>query len=267
MIDSGKRNLLGVLVDVIDYDAATARVIDAAQTATPLALTALAVHGLMEAVDDPEFRHRINHLDIVTPDGQPVRWSLDRLHAAALDDRCYGPTLMRHVCAAAAVAGVPIHLYGSTAEVLAGLAVRLREDHPGLVIAGTAPSRFATVDGDALDVIAAQIVASGARIVFVGLGCPRQEIFAYEMRDRLGIPVLAVGAAFEYHAGLRREPPAWVQRAGLQWLWRLAGDPRRLWRRYARTNPRFVVGILRQRFGRSVSVDSARPPAHEIGHA
>jgi exopolysaccharide biosynthesis WecB/TagA/CpsF family protein len=268
VIDRGKQNLLGVLIDAIDYDAAVARIIDGAAEGRPVGVSALAVHGVMEAVADSELRHRINHLELVTPDGQPVRWALNLLHRARLSDRCYGPTLTLRVCEAAARDGLPVYLYGSRPDVLERLATGLTERHPGLVIAGSSPSVFGQVPSSELDEIAARITASGARIVFAGLGCPRQEVFVYEMRDRLQLPVVAVGAAFEYHAGLRKEPPAWVQRAGLQWLWRLARDPRRLWKRYARTNPAYVARVALQRVGWSHPDPSdATAPTSELGYA
>lgn len=264
----GKQNLLGVLVDAVDYDAATAAVIDAAERRVPFGVTALAVHGVMEGVRDPELRYRLNDLDLVTADGQPVRWALNALHGVGLDDRCYGPTLMLDVCAAAATRGLPVYFYGSRPEILADLRDNLVDRFPGLVVAGTAPSRFDRVSSAVLDRIAADIRASGAAIVFAGLGCPRQEVFVYEMRERLGMPVLAVGAAFDYHAGARREPSDLVQRWGLQWLWRLVAEPRRMWRRYLGTNPAFIVGVVRQRLGGSVSdPDPGRAPAGELGHA
>lgn len=268
MIDAGKRNLLGVLVDVVDYEAATTRIIDAAVARRPYGASALAVHGVMEGVADPDLRYRLNHLDLVTPDGQAVRWGLNLLHGTNLADRCYGPTLMLEVCRAAVGADLPVFLYGSTAEVLERLAVRLPDLVPGVQVAGTAPSRFARVPPDELDRIGASIVASGARITFVGLGCPRQEVFAYEMRRRVAAPVVAVGAAFDYHAGLLVEPPAWVQRRGLQWAWRLKEEPGRLWRRYASTNPRYLAGLAAQRLRLwRPRPDGVAPPSGEVGHA
>lgn len=268
MIDRGKQNLLGVLVDAIDYDAAVARIIAGAVEGRPVGVSALAVHGVMEAVADPELRHRINHLELVTPDGQPVRWALNLLHRSGLVDRCYGPTLTLRVCEAAAREGLPVFLYGSSAAVLERLSAGLRDRHPGLVVAGSTPSVFGRVSSAELDSIAARITASGARIVFAGLGCPRQEVFAYEMRERLQLPVLAVGAAFDYHAGLRKEPPAWVQRAGLQWLWRLAEEPGRLWKRYALTNPAYVVRVGLQRLGWwHPDPSDVTAPTSELGYA
>lgn len=267
MIDRGKQNLLGVLIDAVDYDAAVRRIVDGAVAGRPVGVSALAVHGVMEAVADPELRYRINNLDLVTPDGQPVRWALNLLHQTQLSDRCYGPTLTLRVCEEAARKGLPVFFYGSRQEVLDRLADRLVARHPDLLIAGMAPSTFGRVSPAELDEIAARITASGARIVFAGLGCPRQEVFAYEMRERLGLPVLAVGAAFDYHAGLRKEPPSWVQRAGLQWLWRLAEDPRRLWRRYARTNPAFVLRVAAQRLGWRPDPAAAVEPTVELGYS
>jgi N-acetylglucosaminyldiphosphoundecaprenol N-acetyl-beta-D-mannosaminyltransferase len=267
VIDAGKHNLIGVLVDGVDYDSAVERILGAARSRRPYGVTALAVHGLVEATRDPELRYRINHLELVTPDGQPVRWALNGLHDLGLGERCYGPTLMLRLCEAAVPADLPVFLYGSEAHVLEALAERLLESFPGLRIAGTAPSRFTTVSSSTLDEIAEAIRSSGAAITFVGIGCPRQEVFVYEMRHRLSMPVVAVGAAFEYHAGLTVEPPAWVQRAGLQWLWRLASDPRRLWRRYLSTNPAFVLGALRQRWSAPPDPHDAVAPTTDVGCA
>jgi exopolysaccharide biosynthesis WecB/TagA/CpsF family protein len=264
----GKRNVCGVLVDAVDYEGATARIVDAARTGAPLAVTALAVHGLIEATGDAELRYRVNHLDLVTPDGQPVRWAINLLHRARLDDRVYGPNLMLQVCEAAAREHLPVYLYGSRDEVLAPLASNLCDRFPGLEVAGREPSKFGTVDAAGQQVIADRIRASGAKVVFVGLGCPRQEVFAYEYRDLLSMPVIAVGAAFDYHAGLLREPPKLVQRYGLQWAWRLAAEPRRLWRRYLSTNPRYVALVTAQLL-RLWSPDpaSAKRPSRLLGHA
>lgn len=248
MIDRGPHNIAGVRIDAVDTEAATQRVIDAAHGHRGFAATALAVHGVMEAVADPVYRHRINDLDLVTADGQAVRWGLNLLHATGLPDRCYGPTVMLQVCARAEVDGLSVFLYGSTPATLVALEANLRARFPGLEVAGVAPSRFEEVSATELDRIADAIAGAGPRLVFVGLGCPRQEVFVHEMRSRLPMPLVAVGAAFDYHAGTLREPPQFVQRVGLQWLWRLCAEPGRLWRRYARTNPAYLWAIVRQRW-------------------
>ena len=245
-----KRNLLGIMVDATTYDDVIDRVFDAATTATGLSVSATAVHGVMEGVHDPEHAARLNAFDILTPDGQPVRWALNWLHKTGLKDRVYGPELMLRCCARAAELGFPIYLYGSTYETLKPLQENLEARFPGLKVAGVSQSRFGTIGPDAQEEIASQIRASGAKIVFVGLGCPRQEIFTWAMRDQISLPMLAVGAAFDFHAGLAKEPPAWMQRWGLQWLHRLIGNPRRLWRRYLLLNPEYVWRVVRQKVGR-----------------
>jgi N-acetylglucosaminyldiphosphoundecaprenol N-acetyl-beta-D-mannosaminyltransferase len=247
MIDLGKRNVMGIMIDAVDYEAATARIIAAAKERRPYAVSALAVHGVMTGARDDVHSYRLNRFDLVTPDGMPVRWALNALHGTKLPDRVYGPTLMLHVCRAAAAEGLGVFLYGSRPAVLERLAPALEERVPGLVVAGTQPSRFRRTTAEEKQQIAEAIRASGARVVFVGLGCPRQEIFAYEYRDALSVPVVAVGAAFDYHAGALREPPAFVQRAGMQWLYRLGQDPRRLWRRYTIGNVGYVAGVTAQK--------------------
>jgi exopolysaccharide biosynthesis WecB/TagA/CpsF family protein len=246
MIDEGKRSVLGILVDVADYEAATDRVLAAARERTPLALTALAVHGVMTGVRDPALGARLNAFDLVTPDGQPVRWALNLLHRAGLRDRVYGPTLTLRVLAGCADAGLPVYLYGSTEATLDRLVPALTAKFPALKIAGAEPSKFRPAEPGEAEQIAERVRAAGARVVLVGLGCPRQEVFAYAMRPLLDMPLLAVGAAFDYHAGLLRRPPAWMQRYGLEWLWRLGLEPRRLWRRYVLLNPAYLARLAAQ---------------------
>lgn len=263
-----KRSVLGIGIDATTYDEAAENVLRAAHEGRRFTVSALAVHGVITGVQDREHRTRLNRLDLVTPDGQPVRWALWLLHGVRLPDRVYGPTLTLHVCERAARQGVAVYFYGSTQDVLDRLVPNLQARFPGLQVAGSTPSRFRTVDPDEKAAIADEILASGAGIVFVGLGCPRQEVFAYEFGDLLQRPVLAVGAAFDYHAGVRREPPAWMQRSGLQWLHRLAQEPGRLWRRYLATNTLYVVLVALQRLGiwrpsPGVAVDEVS----EVGYA
>jgi exopolysaccharide biosynthesis WecB/TagA/CpsF family protein len=242
-----KGNVLGVLVDATSYDKATEAVLGAARDSRPFALTALAVHGVMTGVQDRAHGARLNSFDLVTPDGQPVRWALNTLHGAGLTDRVYGPSLTLRVLAGAAAEGLPVYLYGSTDETLDRLVPRLQEMFPALKIAGREPSKFrAVAPGEDVE-IAERIKASGARIVLVGLGCPRQEIFTYAMRPLLPMPLLAVGAAFDYHAGQLRRPPEWMQRRGLEWLWRLGLEPGRLWKRYLILNPAYLARLSAQK--------------------
>jgi len=265
MIDRGKRNILGVQVDAIDYEAAVERIAQAAHASQPMAISALAVHGVMTGALDAVHRYRLNHFDLLTPDGQPVRWALNWLHKAGLPDRVYGPTLTIKVCERAARDGLPIYLYGSKPDVIQRFAVRLTARFPGLQIAGIQPSRFRQVTPDEKAEIVQTIRDSDARIVFVGLGCPRQEVWAYEYRDALSMPVLAVGAAFDFHAGTLAQAPPRLQRLGLEWLFRLVKEPRRLWRRYVILNPLYLSMLFLQATGlRRYDSGTGVPPAEEL---
>lgn len=244
--DEGKRTLLGVRVSVCDYEGATARILEAAREPRSFAVSCAAVHGIMVGALDPVHRYRLNHFDMVTPDGQPVRWGLDLLHRTRLKDRVYGPTLSLHVAEAAAAEGLPVYLYGSESHVVEALARELAKRFPGLVIAGSEPSRFAKAGPGEWDGIATRIRDSGARICFVGLGCPRQELWVWALSDRLGMPTLCVGATFDYHAGLKQDAPMWMQSFGVHWLWRLAHEPSRLWKRYLFLNPAYIFLMAAQ---------------------
>ncbi len=258
-VDRGKVDVIGVQIDVVDYAGAVARIIDAATERRAMKVSALAVHGVMTGVDEPEHLARLNRFDLVTPDGQPVRWAMNWLHGCGLRDRVYGPNLTLDVCRAAVEEDLSVYFYGTTSDTLALLEGRLPTLVPGIRIAGTTPSTFGRSTPEQLDVAAAAVRDSGASICFVGLGCPRQEVFVYENADRLGMPAIAVGAAFDFHAGIMPEPPQWIQRAGLQWLQRLMRSPRRLWRRYVILNPRYAARVIAQRFGRR-RVQSEREP-------
>jgi exopolysaccharide biosynthesis WecB/TagA/CpsF family protein len=264
LIEHGKKSVLGVLVDSIDYDAAVDRILHAARERRPLACSALAVHGLMTGVLDDVHRYRLNHLDLVVPDGQPVRWALNWLHRVGLSDRVYGPELTLRLCAAAADRQLPTYFYGSREAVVRELAQRLRRRFPHLCIAGAEAGRFRALTREESDQLGERIRASGAAMTFVGLGCPRQEVFAYEWRERLGMPIIAVGAAFDFHAGRLRHAPRPLQRAGLEWAFRLALEPRRLWRRYLLLNPTFAA-LLTLELTRLKRFDdgSARRPSGE----
>ncbi len=267
MIDRGKRNLLGVNVNVIDYEGALARILDAAKNRQPLAVTATAVHGLMEGATDDEHRYRLNQLELVVPDGQPVRWALNLFHHAGLPDRVYGPNLMLKTCELAADNNLGVYLLGGTDELLTKLSDRLTEQFPSLEIARARPSRFRTLDTAEKQELIDDINISGASVLFVGLGCPRQEIWAYEFKDHINMPVLAVGAAFNFHAGELDQAPPTLQRHGLEWAYRLAKEPARLWRRYLVLNPYYLGLIAAQRLGlrkRRFDPASAVEPTGEI---
>jgi N-acetylglucosaminyldiphosphoundecaprenol N-acetyl-beta-D-mannosaminyltransferase len=239
--------ILGIPLALTDY-AAVIEWIDAMIASRSRgSLSAAAVHLVMLAQEDAAVRQAVLDATLVVPDGQPLVWALRALgHGAAT--RVYGPELMARYCAHAARTGTPAFLYGGRSESgLVELAVRLRTRFPGLELVGghSPPFREPTAQED--EQTAARIDASGAQVVWVGTGQPRQEQWMARMRPRLAAPMLiAVGAAFDFHAGLVPQAPAWMGQRGLEWTYRLAREPRRLWRRYARYNPRFVAGFARQ---------------------
>jgi N-acetylglucosaminyldiphosphoundecaprenol N-acetyl-beta-D-mannosaminyltransferase len=206
-----------------------------------------AVHTVMACQEDPDLRAAVLAGDLTVPDGQPLVWAMNAL-GHDLSHRVYGPELMNRYCARSAETGVRVYLYGGRNQgALVQLALNLRNRHPGLKIVGGYSPPFRALDAEEEDAIAEEINRSGADVVWVGIGVPKQEKWMAQMRDRLDAPLLiGVGAAFDFHAELIRQAPDWMQRAGLEWLFRLASEPRRLWRRYLRYNPLFVTGFTRQ---------------------
>jgi len=210
-------------------------------------LTAAAVNLVMSAHDDAATMKALLGASLAVPDGQPLVWAL-RLLGHGRATRVYGPDLMERWCARAAVTGTPTYLYGGRSEqALELLSGRLRERFPGLRIVGGWSPPFRPLSEREREEVAARIDDSGAQVVWVGTGQPKQELWMSEMRPLLRAPLLVgVGAAFDFHAGIVSQAPAWMQRNGLEWLYRLSREPRRLWRRYASQNPRFVAGFARQ---------------------
>ncbi|NQU09477.1 WecB/TagA/CpsF family glycosyltransferase [bacterium] len=232
-------------IHATSYPAATDAILGWARAAQSRVVIIANVHVVMEAHDRPAFREAVNGADLVTPDGMPLVWMLRRLGFPD-QQRVYGPDLTLHVCAAAARNDVPVGFYGGTDQVLGVLCDRLVGRFPGLRIVYRSAPPFRPLTPAEDRAVVDAINQSGARLVFVGLGCPKQEQWVADHRDRVQAVMLAVGAAFDFHAGRVRQAPAWVQRAGLEWLFRLLMEPRRLWRRYLQHNPRFAVLALRQ---------------------
>jgi len=246
LVPPQKKSVLGVGVSPVDYKAAVDFVMTAARRGCGVSVAAIAVHGVTTAVFDPVHRFRMNSFDLAVPDGQPIRWALNLLHRTSLQSRVYGPQLTVEICRAAEREDTPVYFYGSDQPVLADLERNLRARFPRLPIAGMEPGQYRRIAPHEKRELIARVRNSGARILFVGLGCPRQEVFAYEYRDDLSMPVLAVGAAFPFLAGRLRQAPRWMQNAGLEWLFRLGCEPRRLWRRYLLFNPAYVFFLTMQ---------------------
>ena len=207
------------------------------------------VHGVITAFRRPAVRAALNSADIATPDGMPIVWAL-RSFGAKKQARVYGPTLMLKLCEQAARLGQRLFLYGAREDTLDALCERLKDRFPALIIAGShsPPFRPLTRAEDAQ--CTQMILQSDADIVFVGISTPKQEHWMAEHRDRLaGVIMVGVGAAFDFHAGRLKQAPQWMQRAGLEWFFRLLMEPRRLWRRYILETPLFLPLWALQRAG------------------
>ncbi|GGG86040.1 WecB/TagA/CpsF family glycosyltransferase [Edaphobacter dinghuensis] len=264
MLNLGKKNVLGILIDAVDYEAVISFVFECARQKRGAMISALAVHGVMTGVLDPEHKFRLNRFDLLVPDGQPVRWVMNWLYGTKLLDRVYGPELMRKICERATSEGTSIYLYGSTKLVVTSLAESLARMFPEINIVGSEPSAFRKLNPDEKASLQQRIQSSGASIIFVGLGCPRQEIFTYELGGTLSAPVLAVGAAFPLLAGILPQAPPWMQRFGLEWLFRLLAEPRRLWRRYLYLNPAYLILVALQGFGVRRFSSQGSPPVNDV---
>lgn len=245
------RYILGMRADPTSYQDSATRVLSWAEGAESRYVCVANVHVTMECYDSADYRAIINAADLVTPDGMPLVWAL-RLFGAHNATQVRGPTLIVHLLERAASAGVAVGFYGGTPTVLPLLESVCRKRFPGLEIAYAyaPPFRPATASEDAETV--REINSSGAGILFVGLGCPKQERWMASHRGHVNAVMLGVGAAFDFLAGVKPEAPVWMQRAGLEWCFRLASEPRRLWKRYALHNPRFVALLIGQ-YVRSVT--------------
>ena len=239
--------VLGAQIDALSWDDAMSRLLGWAYARESHYVTICNVHVVVSASRDAAYREIINGSDMATPDGAPVAWMLRRQGFAG-QPRISGPDLMWALCERAEAEYIPIYCYGSTDSTLALLEDRLRAAFPGLrVMMESPPFRALTPEEDVAAVD--RINTSGAGIVFVGLGCPKQERWMAEHRGRIDAVMIGVGAAFDFHAGTVQRAPAWMRDNGLEWLHRLLSEPGRLWKRYLVTNTLFIVGAARQLFG------------------
>ena len=263
MINLGRFPILGVKVSAVDIDYAVDRIIQCAKESKALSVSALAVHGVMTGAFDSVHRRRLNGIELVVPDGQPVRWALSWIHGINLSDRIRGSDLTFSVLKEASRQGLSVYFYGSTEECLRLITKEFKKSLPEIKIAGFEPSKFRRISQSEKEEVASRIKNSGAKIVFVGLGCPRQEVWVYEYRNYLSMPLIAVGAAFDFQSGLLRQAPHWMQVMGLGWLHRLMQEPKRLWKRYMVMNPQYVVLVLlealRLRKTESLTPDGTEP--------
>lgn len=237
--------VLGTWIDAVGWDEAVEQVVSWGNSRASRYVCVCNVHSVVTATGDAEFRHALGAADMATCDGAPIAWTLRRL-GFPKQERIAGPDLMWRYLRRAEALGHRVYLYGSTDQTLRKLRDRCALEFPRMLVAGTHAPRFGhcSLADDEADIAA--INASGANVVFVGLGCPKQEKWMAAHRERIHAVMVGVGAAFDYHAGTQRRAPVWMQDHGLEWLYRLAAEPRRLMRRYLVTNTLFVVRISLQ---------------------
>jgi len=239
------RRVLGQRVDAVDYARAGEAILALAEARAGGMVCASTVHMVMEGHDDPRFRALVNAADLITPDGMPLVWML-RAQGVPGAPRVYGPDLMPFVCAGAAQRGIPVGFDGSSPAVQDALAAALLARHPALRIGCRWSPPYAPLASEQDARVVEAIEDSGIGVLFGGLGCPKLERWMAAHREQLSCVLVGVGAGFDFVAGRKRQAPAWLQRLGLEWAFRLACEPRRLWRRYARHNPRFAALALAQ---------------------
>jgi N-acetylglucosaminyldiphosphoundecaprenol N-acetyl-beta-D-mannosaminyltransferase len=239
--------VLGIPLALTDYDRTLDWIDRSVASGTRGYVCVAAVHTVMESQEDAELRDAVLGSSLTVPDGQPLVWAMNAL-GHDLSSRVYGPDLMDRACARAARTGQRFYLYGGRNQgALVQLALNVRQRHPGLKIVGGYSPPYRGLTPVERAAIVREIDQSRADVVWVGIGVPKQEKWMATMRPLLSAPVLiGVGAAFDFHAGLVPQAPSWMQETGLEWTYRLAHEPRRLWRRYARYNPRFIAGFAGQ---------------------
>jgi N-acetylglucosaminyldiphosphoundecaprenol N-acetyl-beta-D-mannosaminyltransferase len=239
------RHVLGMRVDGTNYRETAESITELVSAGDGGAVYVSTVHMVMEAFDDPEFQRIVNSAERVTPDGVPLVWAL-RLLGVENAERVYGPSLLPTVCEHARERELSVGFYGGGQEVLDELVRRIWRRFPGLNISFAFAPPFRAISAEEDQKVIESIEASETNILFVGLGCPKQERWIAEHRNSLSCVMVGVGAAFDFNAGSKEQAPAWMQVLGLEWLFRLCCEPRRLWRRYLYHNPRFLFHFVRQ---------------------
>lgn len=242
-----RREILGLPIAMTDYEQAMDAMDGMIATRTPGYVCALATHAVSLSRDDTELREAIRASTLALPDGVPLVWAANLL-GEHLPHRVYGPELMRRYSDRCAEQGHRVWLYGGRDQgSLVQLALNLRRMHPGLRIVGGQSPPFRALSAGEEDAIAQQIDGAKPDVLWVGIGAPKQEKWMARMRDRVEVPVMGgVGAAFDFHAGRVSQAPHWMQERGVEWIYRIAQEPRRLLPRYLFHNPRFLTALLGQ---------------------
>ncbi len=246
------REILGVKIAVTTYQDLVAQSIVWAKRRESRTVCFANVHVLMEAFDDPSLRDQLNAADIVNPDGMPLVWSLRALGVSSAT-RVYGPDATEMLLQAAQDSGIPVAFYGGSRATLEMLLLEVHRRYPQLEVACAISPPFRALDNVEDQTITEHIKESGAGMLFVGLGCPKQERWIMAHHGQIPAVMFGVGAAFDFLAGSKPQAPRWMMRNGLEWAFRLASEPRRLAVRYLKHNPRFVLLSFHQLIKRRVS--------------
>lgn len=239
------RPILEAFIEALTWDEAVSRIVRWGAARESRYVCVCNVHSVVTTTQDIEFKVAVNNADMATPDGAPVAWALRRLGHPG-QERINGPDLMMKYLSEAERRGQVVFFYGSTEATLAQLRAALLRRFPKLRIGGVCAPPFHPLSKEEDDRIVRLINESGAQVVFVGLGCPKQEKWMAAHRGRIRAVMIGVGAAFDYHSGVVKRAPLWWQQHGLEWLYRLGSEPRRLFKRYLVTNTLFIFGFLRQ---------------------
>lgn len=238
-------HFLPIRVDNTNYDDATNRILNWALSGEKRYVCVANVHMVMEAHKNECFRKIVNKSDLVTPDGMPLVWTM-RMLGFNNQTRVYGPTLALRVCEAASTSGLPVGFYGGCPATIRYLVQNFSYRFPSLRIGFKCSPPFRSLKAEEDKAAIQSINNSRIKILFVGLGCPKQEHWMFNHLGKINAVMIGVGAAFDYNAGLKKQAPGWMMRIGLEWLFRLSHEPKRLWRRYLFNNPRFLYLVGRQ---------------------
>ncbi len=243
-----KYPVFGLHYSVTNYDEASDVIIEHGRQRKSFTIAALPVHGLIEAYMSSKYSKVANHIDMVVPDGRPIIWSLNDMYRLNLKEPICGADLTLHVLNKASKLNLKVFLYGSYPKTIEKFSAFISVNYPGVVICGAQPDRFreATEDEDEKDI--RMLNDSGANIVLVGRGCPRQEYWIDAHKDKVHASMMAIGGAFDWHAKTVKRAPKWMRRIALEWLFRLAIEPRRLWKRYLVTNSLYLFLMGRYKF-------------------
>lgn len=240
------QNILSMKISVVDLNTTVSIVKNNVDNLNTSYVCCVPAHSIMECHDHPELLPAFNNSYLNTPDGMAVVWIL-KLRGHKEVGRVYGPDLMNELCRISLQIGYKHFFYGNSASVLSDLNKKLEEKYPGIQIAGSIAPPFRELTDQEDEEICKQISASGAEILWVGLGSPKQELWMYHNQGKIDVPVMiGVGAAFDFLSGNKRQAPRWIQRSGLEWFYRFSQEPKRLWKRYLLGYPRFLILIIKE---------------------